>query len=130
MLVVKGAIIDHYSTSGKGYGRGRMFGDAGNNTEATFSLFEVTLLQCYTLPYTSTSTYYRTLSCPLENTHNFTQQYNIKFQNFELTFPIENTILTCYKERTSCVENDFQTEVKGKPFVKLIHINQHSNLTV
>ena len=130
MLVVKGAIIDHYSTSGKGYGRGRMFGDAGNNTEATFSLFEVTLLQCYTLPYTSTSTYYRTLSCPLENTHNLTQQYNIKFQNFELTFPIENTILTCYKERTSCVENDFQTEVKGKPFVKLIHINQHSNLTV
>lgn len=70
MLVVKGAIIDHYSTSGKGYGRGRMFGDAGNNTKATFSLFE----------------------------------------NFELTFPIENTILTCYKERTSCVENDFQTE--------------------
>jgi len=70
MLVVKGAIVDHYSSSAKGYGRGRMFGEDGNNTEATFSLFK----------------------------------------NFELKFPIEETILTCYKERTSCVENDFQTE--------------------
>ena len=42
MLVVKGAIVDHYSTEGKGYGRGRMFGEAVNDMEAKFPLFEVT----------------------------------------------------------------------------------------
>ena len=33
------------------------------------------------------------------------------FQNFEMTFPIDDSVMTCYKERTSCVENDFPKEV-------------------
>jgi len=32
------------------------------------------------------------------------------FENFEMTFPIDDSVLTCYKERTSCVENDFPKE--------------------
>ena len=64
MLVVKGAIVDHYSSSAKGYGRGRMFGEDGNNTEATFSLFKVTLLASYTV----CTTYNNTL-VGYKNTH-------------------------------------------------------------
>ena len=34
------------------------------------------------------------------------------FQGLELTFPIEDSLLTCYKGRQSCVDNDLPSEVR------------------
>ena len=32
-------------------------------------------------------------------------------QNFELSFPLDKSLLHCYKERSSCIENDLEEEV-------------------
>jgi len=39
---------------------------------------------------------------------NFTLPY---LEDLQLTFPVDNSLLTCYKERNSCVNNDLPTEL-------------------
>ena len=51
----------------------------------------------------------RNYTTPEILTQNSIKTWN--FQNFEMTFPIDDSVMTCYKERTSCVENDFPKEV-------------------
>ena len=43
----------------------------------------------------------------------------ISLQDLKLTFPVDNSLLTCYKDRESCVRNDLPTEVAR--FMRKIH---------
>ena len=38
-------------------------------------------------------------------------------QDLKLTFPVDNSLLTCYKDRESCVSNDLPTEVSKNTFL-------------
>ena len=84
-LILKGAILNHYLG-----GEGRSFSDANSGFFLSSPLFKVKLMKCYEEKYLITPP-----------------------QDFELSFPVEDSLLECYKERDSCVNNDFPEEVKS-----------------
>ena len=44
----------------------------------------------------------------IDETHN-----QGSFQGLDMTFPIDNSFSGCYKDRQSCVDNDFPSEVNS-----------------